>query len=266
MKFAWLTDIHLNFLKAVGLHDFLDNLKKLDADAILIGGDIAESNNIVAYLEEMENSLQIPIYFVLGNHDYYRGSIAETRQKIREFSKISESSHWLPESSIIELGSNTALIGHGSWADTRFGDYSNSQVELNDYYEIKELSGLSKLERKIVMIELADQAASFIKKNLDQAFLKYNHIYFLTHVPPFSEASWHKGKISDPYWMPHFSCKTVGKVLLDIMRGYPEKRLTVLCGHTHSRGEMSPAPNIRVYTGHAEYGVPEVQRVFEVGQ
>ena len=265
MKFVWLTDIHLNFLKAVGLHDFLDNLKKLDADAILIGGDIAESQNVVAYLEEIEKSVQIPIYFVLGNHDYYRGSIVETRQKIREFSKTSEFSNWLPGSGIIELSNDTALIGHGSWADTRLGDYSNSQVELNDYYEIKELSGLSKLERKIKMMDLADQAAKFIKENLVQAFMRYDDIYFLTHVPPFKEASWHRGKISDPYWLPHFSCKAVGDVLIEAMMEYPEKHLTVLCGHTHSSGEMTPLPNITVYTGHAEYGVPEVQMVFEVG-
>ena len=263
MKFAWLTDIHMNFLNATGLSSFLDNLKKADVNTILIGGDIAESFNIVAYLEEMEKFLKIPIYFVLGNHDYYHSSIDDTRKRISDFSRESEYSFWLPESGTIQLDSNTALIGHGSWADTRFGDYLNSFVELNDYYEIKELSGLSKLERKTVMMELAEQAATFTRQHLSKALDKYDHVYFLTHVPPFRESSWHKGKISDDYWLPHFSCKVVGDVMLEIMQQYPDRKLTVLCGHTHSSGEAYPLPNITVYTGHAEYGVPEIQKIFE---
>jgi Icc-related predicted phosphoesterase len=264
MKFAWLSDIHTNSLNATGFHSFLDNLKKADLNAILIGGDIAESHNVVAYLEEMEKFLKIPIYFVLGNHDYYRSSIAETRKKVGDFSKESEYSFWLPESSIIKLGSNTALIGHGSWADTQFGDYQNSFVELNDYYEIRELTGLSKLERKIVMMGLAEEAAIFTRQYLTKALEIFDHVYFLTHVPPFRESTWHKGKISDDYWMPHFSCKVVGDVMLDIMQQNPEKHLTVLCGHTHSSGEAFPLQNITVYTGHAEYGVPEIQKIFEL--
>ena len=263
MKFAWLTDIHMNFLNATGFHLFFDNLKRANVDAILIGGDIAESNNIVAYLEEVEKFLKIPIYFVLGNHDYYHSSIAETRKRISAFSGQSDYSFWLPESGIIELDSNTALIGHGSWADTRFGDYLNSFVELNDYFEIKELSGLSKLERELTMMALAEQATTFTRITLVQALDKYDHVYFLTHVPPFRESTWHLGKISDDYWLPHFSCKVVGDAMVEIMQRHPDLKLTVLCGHTHSNGESHPLPNITVYTGHAEYGVPEIQKIFE---
>jgi hypothetical protein len=38
----------------------------------------------------------------------------------------------------------------------------------------------------------------------------------------------------------------------------------VLCGHTHSGGEVHVVENLRVVTGPAEYGKPEIQRVIEV--
>ena len=38
----------------------------------------------------------------------------------------------------------------------------------------------------------------------------------------------------------------------------------VLCGHTYGGGEIQVADNLRVPTGLAEYGKPEVQRIIEV--
>jgi len=71
------------------------------------------------------------------------------------------------------------------------------------------------------------------------------------------------GNISDDNWLPHFSCKAVGDVLLEVMEKNPDKQLTVLCGHTHSCGEAHPLPNITVYTGQAEHGSPTIQKEFE---
>ena len=86
----------------------------------------------------------------------------------------------------------------------------------------------------------------------------------LTHVPPFREACWHRGRISDDDWLPHFACRVVGEVLREAMAAHPECEMTVLCGHTHSAGEAQILPNLRVLTGGAEYGRPEVQRVLTV--
>jgi len=134
---------------------------------------------------EIEDTLKIPIYFVLGNHDYYGGSIVDTRSRVSRFSIRSEYCHWLPESGIIELNSSTCLFGHGSWADTRYGNYMRSFVELNDYYMIEELTGKDRFGRMQVMMELAAGAALFARRYLTKGVKRYDHIYFLTHVPPF---------------------------------------------------------------------------------
>ena len=86
----------------------------------------------------------------------------------------------------------------------------------------------------------------------------------LTRVPPFREACWHEGRVSDDQWLPHMACQAVGEVLLKIMRRHPERQLTVLCGHTHSPGHAKPLANLRVLTGGAAYGAPAVARILEL--
>jgi len=70
MRLAWLTDIHLKFLAHDFRQGFLEAVRDR-ADSVFISGDIGESHTIEALLGEMEATIQKPIYFVLGNHDFY---------------------------------------------------------------------------------------------------------------------------------------------------------------------------------------------------
>ena len=47
-RLAWLTDIHLNFLRRAGLQAFFDSLP--EADAFAITGDIGEARDVAIYL------------------------------------------------------------------------------------------------------------------------------------------------------------------------------------------------------------------------
>ena len=86
----------------------------------------------------------------------------------------------------------------------------------------------------------------------------------LTHVPPFRESCWHQGRISDDDWLPYFTCRAVGDALLEIMQARPDRDLTVLCGHTHGEGQAEILPNLRVWTGGADYGKPRVERILVI--
>jgi 3',5'-cyclic-AMP phosphodiesterase len=44
----------------------------------------------------------------------------------------------------------------------------------------------------------------------------------------------------------------------------PDRRMTVLCGHTHGHGTARILPNLAVITGGAEYGRPEIQRTITI--
>jgi predicted MPP superfamily phosphohydrolase len=78
-RIAWLTDLHLNFVDDAKRDKFYETLKAQSPDAMIVSGDFGESTNVVDFLIEMDNYLERPLYFVLGNHDFYHGSIAEVR-------------------------------------------------------------------------------------------------------------------------------------------------------------------------------------------
>ena len=52
-RIVWLTDVHLNFLPAAQVDAFLVRVVAERPDAVLIGGDIAESDNVCEYLARM---------------------------------------------------------------------------------------------------------------------------------------------------------------------------------------------------------------------
>lgn len=86
MRLAWLTDIHLNFVDALTMRRFFESVTQ-QADAVAISGDIAESHDVYHYLRRIEEIVKKPIYFVLGNHDFYRGSISQVRRLVAEVVK-----------------------------------------------------------------------------------------------------------------------------------------------------------------------------------
>ena len=164
----------------------------------------------------------------------------------------------------VRLAPNTGLVGHGAWADGRLGNGVNSQVLLNDYVHIRDLTGLSPEELFAKLNDLGDQAAEYFRETLPKALARYRNLLLLTHVPPFKEACWHEGHISDDEFLPHFTCQAVGDVLIEMMQTHPERNLTVLCGHTHGSGTAQILPNLLVKTGCAEYGQPALQETILV--
>lgn len=258
-RYAWMTDVHLNFIDEAQLSALIAEVTAAGVEGLLLGGDIAEAPTIERYLRQLAAELPLPVYFVLGNHDYYKGSIKAVRKTMRALDAEVDNLHWLPACGAVELTPQTALVGHGGWGDGRLGDFLGSTVMLNDYVYIDELAGIDLHERLARLNALGDEAAAHIREVLPAAAARYQHIVFLTHVPPFREACVYDGKISDDNWMPHFSCKVAGGALRGVMTEHPACSLTVLCGHTHGSGSAQILPNLTTRTGAAAYGRPEIQ-------
>lgn len=265
MKTIWLTDIHLEFLNDSGFSLFIQELGDKNADAVLISGDIAQAPTVEGYLSKMAQTLAIPIYFVLGNHDFYHGSISGVRAAVTRLSKGSPYIHWLNVCSAIYLNSTTCLVGHDGWGDARLGDYHNSAIMLNDFLLISELTGLSRGDLLQKLQHLGDEAAEHFRTVLPETLKSAEHLVVLTHVPPFLETAWYDGCYCDPDWLPFFSCKAAGDILSEVMQKHPDKRMTVLCGHTHGGGTSQILPNLVTLTGRAHYGHPVIQEIFEWG-
>lgn len=265
MRLAWLTDVHLNFLGREFEGEFFSLVRAENPDAVLLTGDIGEAGSVLTWLERLDDELQLPIYFVLGNHDFYGGSILTVRSAVTALAKERPNLKYLTAiEEPIELAPSVGLIGDDGWADARLGKYEKSYVMMNDYRLIAELAKLTKEARWPKLKELGDAAATHVKRVLPAALEKYPQVILATHVPPLREACWHEGQISDDEWLPHFTCKAVGDAILEIMRSAPKRQLTVYCGHTHSPGICQPLPNVTIFTGSAKYGVPQMQKVIEV--
>lgn len=272
MKLAWLTDIHLDSLSCQNRRDFYHQVSDLEPDAILISGDIADGEKLEVILHEMICVLQIPIYFVLGNHDYYHSSIRYIRDTIPLLCKDEYNLKWLPDEYIAQkLNSDTFLVGIDGWADGKYGDYVNSDICLNDSLFIEELKKsriLGKRHLWQTMESLADDDVGVLEDDLKRAIHSHypppKNIIILTHVPPFEESCLHEGKPTHPDYLPFFASKTMGDMLLKFAQNNKDIEFLCLCGHTHSRAYFKPLDNLVVKTGGATYGKPEIQEIIEI--
>jgi predicted MPP superfamily phosphohydrolase len=269
MKLVWLTDIHLNFLDLSTRKLFYQGILKTEASAVFVSGDIAEASTVSEVLIEMAQHIDKPIYFVLGNHDYYQGSVVKVRQKIAKLSQENPLLHWLPKIGLVHLSKDTILVGEDCWADGRYGNYTDSRVMLNDSRMIQELregSMIGKYQLLDAMKKLADSDAMRLKKNLQSAIMQHSpkRIITLVHIPPFKESCMHDGKISSDDYLPFFASKITGDVLFEIAEANPKVAFLVLCGHTHSNSYNRPLNNLTVKAGSAEYCKPIIQEIIEV--
>lgn len=265
MRLAWMTDIHLNFLGTQQIESFLNAVLKEEPDALLITGDIGEAPSVEVYLKRIAEHVQRPIYFVLGNHDYYHGSIEGVRTRIRRLGRNHPQLFWLPDCGVIPLTDDTALVGHGGWSDGGYGNFMKSPVRLNDYLLISELANKQRYRRSMLTLlrALGMEAAKYLQTVLDEALRDYSHVVVALHSPPFRESCWHEGQVAtvDNPYLPHFTCKACGDALLAAAKKYPQRKITVLCGHTHGSSSVQIRPNLHVTSGEVVYEQPKVQQV-----
>jgi hypothetical protein len=259
---AWATDVHLTMLERPDVDRFCREVGASGAECLLLGGDISEAKDLVRWLEYLDERLEPPIYFVLGNHDYYGSDIDTVHRRVRALSP--SGLQWLPDAGCVRLSAKVGLVGHGGWGDMRLGDVERFTI-LTDYLAIADLSaavdrddllsGFTKrgpLRQKLA--SLGDAAAASLRPALLEAVQAYPRVLVLMHVPPFREACWHLGTISEEDWLPGFTCKAIGDLLLETAQAHPDCHLTVLCGHTHGRGYVRVRPNLDVHTEEADYG------------
>lgn len=267
-KIAWLTDIHLNFLDINSRKNFYQNINQNECEAILITGDIAEADNVCNLLNEFSEQTNKIIYFVLGNHDYYSGSVSLVRKNIKILCSQNSKLIWLGKPEIIKLNDHTLLLGHDGWADARYGNFDHSRVQINDSRLIAELFQaflLSKSALKNEMQKLADADAKMLEQTLITATNpNIKKIIIATHIPPFPECCLHQGKQSDENWLPYFASKATGDLISNFSQKNPTIDILVLCGHTHSSASFRYNKNLHIKAGAAEYYKPNLQEIITI--
>jgi predicted phosphohydrolase len=264
----WTTDIHLDFLPVPeGAKMFAQYLaeENPNAEALLITGDISIGSSVVRHLKDIAEVFVKPVYFVLGNHDYYYSSFKEVDQKVRELVAETPNLHLLNDGWHEYHG--IPIVGVGGWYDAYYGN-TYTKAHLTDFYEIREL--IPGLRYHDLLLQLVrdragketDQLAKLMKEACET---DSDTVIVATHVAPYGDAAWYCGKPSERDMMPWFSSASTGAVLDTYADKYPEKTFVVLCGHCHSSGIYQRRDNMIVYTGRARYRYPDLAGVINEG-
>jgi predicted MPP superfamily phosphohydrolase len=261
MKLIWVSDLHLEFVPTVQLRPFIEEIVAEAPDAILVTGDISNAKLIEYHLGLLSELLPCPVYFVLGNHDFYLGSFAVVDSLVATICARRRNLIQLGHGEVIPLGLDTLLIGHRGWADGRAGKGCRSTVRLNDHQYITDLREPDPHQLFAILERLGDKSSDYIRAIAPKALENASKLMIATHVPPFVEAALYENKPSDPGYAPHFVNVALGRTILDLAHEHPEKTITVLCGHTHHRAFYSPAHNLKVHVAGAEYRNPQIASI-----
>ncbi len=263
-KFAWLTDLHLNFVSFDAWDSLIAEIHEANVESLLITGDISEAEDFAFQLRRLRHETKLPVLFVLGNHDFYRGSIEHVRRIAASFSRDDDGVQYLTGQMPVVTRSGWAICGEDGWGDGRCGEYFQSQVRINDFALIEDLIDLAPVPAHRFIRRQGAASAARLCRQLSDAAEQTGNILVLTHVPPFREACWHDGRHTDDHWAPFFVCQSVGWLLRRFCAAHPACNLLVLCGHTHGVGRSRIAPNLTVWTGSAEYGQPQIAATLDL--
>jgi len=264
MKLVWLSDLHFEFLSGDEVRTFISGVAAEKPETLLITGDISNAQRLEYHLTQLAGLLPCPIYFVLGNHDFYLGSFAQVDALVEDIRTRHPNLVELGHREIIPLGKDAALIGHRGWADGRAGIGSRSMVRLNDHQYITDLCQPDPHQLFAILNRLGDESADYIRTIAPKALEMAKQLFIATHVPPFVEAALYANKPSEPNFAPHFVNLALGRAILEIVRMYPDKSITVLCGHTHHRALYAPVPNLKVQVAAAEYHHPQIASILDI--
>jgi predicted phosphohydrolase len=264
MTVLWVTDPHLNLLHPQnGAKAFAQYLAKENPDAhgLIITGDIATGPTLERTLRQLVEGFEKPIYFVLGNHDYWFSSFKDI-DRVAGSLEI-PNLYWLNKG-VCKIGP-WAIVGVGGWYDAFYGN-PWTRAEMADFSEISELKpGLQNRERLLELVrERAEQEASTLSKLLLEACQgPEKTILVASHVVPYREAYKYNGAPGEEMWAPWFTSKILGSLLDRFSHENPEKTFISLAGHSHGAAVYRRSSNLTVYVGGAEYRAPDLAGILD---
>lgn len=254
-QIAWATDIHLDRLDKRDYLEYKEYLAELNPDCLIVSGDIAEGEKVCQSLRDFDETLNFPIYFVLGNHDFYWNSFEKTEKEVGELVEKSQNLNWLTKSGVVRLNDSTCLIGVEGWGDGRNGTINISEGFTRDLLSIEDYKGLNRQEIAELLNKRGDYYASLLRPKLIEAVEIYEKVFLVTHVPPFVEACFDRSlRVIGEIRQPFYTCKAIGDMLLEVMNENPMCQMTVFCGHTHENADVKILENLRVRVKESGYG------------
>ncbi|MAX81778.1 MAG: phosphoesterase [Crocinitomicaceae bacterium] len=173
MRIQIISDIHLEFG-----HDLLSFEK---ADIVVLAGDVHLGVKGIEWIKKTITNQ--PVIYILGNHEYYKGSYPKTLKKIKALAE-NTNIHVL-ENDAIEIDE---IKFHGATLWTNFSLFGNPktygmicQDKMNDYKLIRRDPSYSKL-RTLDTFSIHNQSIKWLTNSLMESNSKYNIV--VTHHAP----------------------------------------------------------------------------------
>lgn len=134
MKLHILSDLHMEL--------FPYHIQVLDADCIILAGDIAEGLNGLQWATNILDKTDAHILYVAGNHEFYHLDLIETRTRMRHFCAQHDRLHYLENTELII--NDIRFLGATLWTDykqiepeARRTTLRLSELSLTDFRLIK---------------------------------------------------------------------------------------------------------------------------------
>lgn len=236
MRIALMSDLHCEFERAgprQGRHPdrgpSLVELKKKLPDVLVLAGDIEVGPHMALdYLSQVSEFLDIPIVYVAGNHEFYKGSllddIEELRQGALHLQRIGRSVHFLENASAVIGG--VRFLGATLWtdyevlsADQSFAAMSNAGECLNDH---RLISFKGRTFQPTDALQLHETSRAWLEEALAEEFVGPTVV--VTHHAPA------QGSIA-PRYKDHLISAAYVSDLSDMIEQH--QPAAWLHGHTH---------------------------------
>src|SRR6516225_7777616 len=222
---TWLTDLHLEFCSHRTRNQLYHAINHAAGEIVVITGDLSAGPHRLAQYTELAEQIRKPVYFVLGNHDRYGTTFANTETVVGRVTALFSHMVRLNGSQIIPLSHSVALIGVDGWADGLGGEGPETKARINDFYQIIDFATDPEPQVFREMKERAGKYSRALRPSLIRALKQYQTTIIATHVPPYEGAAWHEGSPSSPAYQPFFSSPTMGKMIKAAVAEHPGKKI-----------------------------------------
>lgn len=252
-RYIWLSDTHINmsilpFMK----RRFIGRLNSVESDGLIITGDISNGVMLESDLRYLATHYDRPIYFVLGNHDYYWRHRDSVEEDVRRLCQKHNNLVWLSEEDSVQLDHGVSLVGDEGWYDVSAGRPDLTQWCIDRLINLDYLPMTNYAQQTLAWRERAKASAKKLCRKVKIALEHNDTVYIATHFPPWPEATLSNWQLSRDYWIPYNTNVVLGQELEFLMKNC-EGKLIVLCGHTHLACEVSVAKNITCKVAGASY-------------
>lgn len=232
MKLGIISDLHIDVnqkRKREGIvHSLIEVTKEKRVEALCIAGDVSNNyRQTLIFLEQIEQELGIPCYFVAGNHDLWNIECpGERTWDIYE--RLKSYRHNLANGPQL-LKSDWVLLGDIGWFDFTLGNYDKYSLQefrtmklKGGTWQDKEYTEWAERPEKIhhyFLEKLRNELERYKDKNIIMCTHMVNHRHFTVPTP-------HR------VW-DYFNAFLGSKEYEQLIGDYPVRY--AICGHVHFR-------------------------------